>query len=288
MEHQKGSRFVPISMGVFVIAIAILLICFWPNIFIYITSGVLIIFGASCLKVGFYGSQKLIDEMTSKRVISTESVNKLRKINNFIFTNTEDMSQKVEMEREKQQKLWTQFQDKENSNETLIKKAKALAPLIISLVDKNTVSTFKQLEQNNKQKLSSATMGEVHLEMIIFCIHFIDRVAFQYLGAELRGIFCDTLFVELMNLSTPKSDVATFRSIFSSLCNKRTMEYSKYKKIFSEENELPNDTLLWEFGKKIAETLGFENNITIIMSVYTIVFSSLITLHLPELFSPTQ
>ena len=51
-----------------------------------------------------------------------------------------------------------------------------------------------------------------------------------------------------------------FSSGFRELYNERQIEYSEFKKFFAEKGEPLKDTLVWEFGKKIASlAIGYPN-----------------------------
>ena len=186
-----------------------------------------------------------------------------------------------------EKKLWQQFQGKGNSDEILIEKAKAVSPFVVTLVIEDTKSLFQQLEKDKERKVDRDKFGAVFLEMALFYLHFVDRIAFQYLGAERRNIFIDALFVEikeaLSRIHESGIDAMQFRSTFGDAYNERQVEYGKYKKLFAEKDEGTKDTLFWEFGKKIAGIFGSEMDIIVIMYVTTIVYS-LTALQLPELF----
>lgn len=80
----KGSRFVPITYGFF--ALIIVGGIFWffgSNIITWIICGVLLCIGWSSIKIGLFGSQKLIDEMCldDKIPSSREAKKEWQKIN---------------------------------------------------------------------------------------------------------------------------------------------------------------------------------------------------------------
>ena len=81
---ERGLRFVPITWGViqFLFAGAIFYI-FGSNIITWIAGGIFLWLGWSSVKIGIWGSQKLIDEMTlgSDVPSSKEAVEEWRKIN---------------------------------------------------------------------------------------------------------------------------------------------------------------------------------------------------------------
>lgn len=81
---EKGYRFVPITWGILVWIMAVVI--FWifgSNIITWIIGGVLLWFGWSNIKMGLFASQKLIDEMClDQKVPVSKGVEKeWRKIN---------------------------------------------------------------------------------------------------------------------------------------------------------------------------------------------------------------
>lgn len=81
---EKGYRFVPITYGIleFLVAGAIFYF-FGSNIITWIIGGILLWLGWSSIKIGIWGSQKLIDEMTldSGVASSKEATKEWKKIN---------------------------------------------------------------------------------------------------------------------------------------------------------------------------------------------------------------
>lgn len=75
MDTEQGHRFVPIVTGIITIGIAIT--AFWligSNIFTWVIGGFLIYMGLGSLKIGLFGTQKLLDEMTlNKETLSEDS-----------------------------------------------------------------------------------------------------------------------------------------------------------------------------------------------------------------------
>lgn len=182
--------------------------------------------------------------------------------------------------------LWCQFKGFANTDEILIEKAKAFAPVLFGLISEDTKSLFEELKEEN---VDAKKYGEVFFEMVLFNLHYVDRSAFSHLGAEKRNIFMDALVIEFGEAMSITDDVgieaAQFRSSFLEAYEERQEEYIKYKKSFPENKESPKDTLFWEFGKKITRVLDLENNFWVIMRVTNNTFTKYTELELSELFS---
>ena len=83
----------------------------------------------------------------------------------------------------KPKKLWQQFKGKKNTEDLLVEKAKALAPVIIGL----SVTGSQKLEKYHELKnVSDDKVKELSYELIPFYIHCADRIAFQYFEPEQR------------------------------------------------------------------------------------------------------
>jgi len=84
---------------------------------------------------------------------------------------------------EKPKKLWQQFKGKKNTEDLLVEKAKALAPVIIGL----SVTGSQKLEKYHELKnVSDDKVKELSYELIPFYIHCADIIAFQYFEPEQR------------------------------------------------------------------------------------------------------
>lgn len=201
-------------------------------------------------------------------------------------------------------KLWNRFKGMVNTDEVLIEKAKALAPLLVDLISEDTKSLFEELKKEKERKIDDEKIGEVFFEMALFNRHYVDRIAFQYLGAEKRNVFMDALVIDfgddllgqmhrshylphvLLGQNESGIDEAQFRFSLTEKYRKRQQEYAEYnKRSVPEKNESAKDTLFWEFGKKTAGVLGLEMDAFLIMRIYMQTFTKYKFLELPELFS---
>jgi len=181
-----------------------------------------------------------------------------------------------------------QFLGKENSDDVLVKKGEAIALFVIKLVSADTKSLFSQLEKDKDRKIDDSKFGGVLGEMAILYCHFVDRIAFQHLGAERRNIFIDALFEQLTEtlsmIHESTIERAQFCYSFLNINNERVAEYGNYKELIGGTDTGQKDSLFWEFGKKIAGIVVSEMDIVVIMYVMAICSESLTALLLPELF----
>lgn len=190
------------------------------------------------------------------------------------------------------QKFWKEFRGKGNSDAVLIEKAKAVAPLLDDLITESTQHLFSVLKEERGDTIDQEKFSEVYFEIALFYVHLIDRIAFQYLGPEKRIVFIESVCDEYLEITnkdfmTYNNDVnaAEFRTLFLDSLNERQLEYGTYK-MSTEKDEALAGTVLWEFGKKIAEILNCAMDIWVIMYVHSSVLSPFEALHIPELLKP--
>lgn len=182
--------------------------------------------------------------------------------------------------------LWQQFKGKKNTEEILFDKAKSVAPFVVHMITEDSKLLFQKIKKTEKNKKDDK-FDEVFFEMALFYLHFVDRIAFQYLEVKQRNIFVDTLFVEVRELLShvyeSEIDATQFRSSFGEAYNDRQNEYGQYKKLFAEKDEGTGGTLFWEFGKRLARVLSSDKDILVKMYIQTRIYT-LAALQLPELF----
>lgn len=187
-----------------------------------------------------------------------------------------------------EKKIWGQFQGKEDTNDVLFEKAKALTMPLVIVVKENTNELLLEISKHLHIKFKDDFGGELVIEMMFFFLHLIDRVAFKFLGQDKRDAFVNALFEEALNFySRPHPDKVApdgFSGMFVTMFNERQKEYWKYKKWFPEENERTKDTLFWEFGKKFAHICGLKMNVIPILLIQFYTFNSIKAFKLPELF----
>lgn len=105
------------------------------------------------------------------------------------------------------------------------------------------------------------------IELFVFYMYILDRLAFLHLGAEKRDIFSDRLIVVVMNglvvdLNKELSAV-DFVAEMRDTYNHRQSEYSRYKELIPPKDEPLKDTLFWEFSKVLFALFDDENPATL-------------------------
>jgi hypothetical protein len=186
-----------------------------------------------------------------------------------------------------EQDHWESFRGKGNSNEGLAEKAKILAAVIVDWTRAGTLQLIEYLEKDAEDQKPKDKFVEIFLESVILYVHFADRIASQLLKTNQRDFFMNALINEVTNIfseSQPteeQKELAT--SIIGDLYNERQSEYGNYK-MAAEENEGLGSTLFWEFGKKIANIVGFERDTITVFQAQVCIVGGLKFLQLSKLF----
>jgi hypothetical protein len=152
--------------------------------------------------------------------------------------------------------------------------------LITSMITETTSAIWGILSPREEfKKLDLGAASKILLELVLFLLHFCDRQIFCLVGPEKRKILMDgvlenvfgflekydeKVLLERFGEQTSSNLNAYFKYLskmalstdFRGAYNERQEEYAVYKKLFPEEGELPKDTLVWEFSKKIMQLEG--------------------------------
>lgn len=138
------------------------------------------------------------------------------------------------------------------------------------------------------ENISFDIFSKISFELIIFYMYFCDRLIFSYAGEEKRNAIIDGVFYTIFKTLDDYNDSDDDKNDFYLQClaqigsaeylrityNKTASEYAKYKKIISEKDESPKDTLVWEFSKKIANLLN--NNPVILVIIHKLVLDTVV------------
>ena len=106
------------------------------------------------------------------------------------------------------------------------------------------------------------------IEVIVFYMHLVDRLAFAHLGLGGREKFADQFEIavvkEVLRELNPELSADDFGGKLRDTYNRRQMEYAKCKALIPNKDEPPKNTLLWEFSKVLFGFLDDENPATLI------------------------
>lgn len=105
------------------------------------------------------------------------------------------------------------------------------------------------------------------IEVIVFYMHLVDRLAFAHLGAARCEAFGDRFVVAVvkevlreLDKEVPADD---FGQALRDTYNRRQVQYAGYKVLIPAKNEPLKDTLYWEFSKVLCGFLDDQNPATL-------------------------
>jgi hypothetical protein len=175
--------------------------------------------------------------------------------------------------------IWEFFGAKGPTERQLVKRAKNLAPLLLTALLIRTSELYEALRGSQTARaddgidipiLSADPRGLTEalrpfankscpeevgfmFEQLLMALHLINRFAFSRLSPEKRALFTDSLVSEVLAEVTSacrsEEDVSQSREDFLAKYNDRGTEYARFKRLLSSEGEDARGTLLWEYGK---------------------------------------
>ena len=111
------------------------------------------------------------------------------------------------------------------------------------------------------------TVPQFIIEVIVFYMHLVDRLAFAHLGAAKRQVFGDRFIVavvkEMLRELSKEISADDFGKALRDTYNRRQMEYARYRVLIPAKDEPLKDTLYWEFSKILFGFLDDENPATL-------------------------
>jgi hypothetical protein len=161
------------------------------------------------------------------------------------------------------------------------KKAELLGGALLEYVPDTTKWLLSLVHDELNANPDDAVALKVLLELFVFYMHILDRMAFNALGAQQKTLFNERLIVIVANGITTQlhhdlsavETVAKLRDTY----NRRQSEYAKYKLVPDADENLKN-SLTWQFGKTLfhlcvhSSDLADLMRITDLLSMATIPF----------------
>ena len=126
-------------------------------------------------------------------------------------------------------------------------------------------------------RLSDKNLQQLLIELFVFYMHLLDRMALAELGVDGREIFCDRLIVNVANslvLRLHKSiSSVDFVATFKDTYNQRQVQYAGYRALFPADSEPANGTLVWEVSKILLALTGSSNPVRLSEIVLAVTYS---------------
>jgi hypothetical protein len=179
--------------------------------------------------------------------------------------------------------LFDRFRPKQAFDQTSAMAAAAVLSEAILRASLRAAREIDQMEEQHSPVGSGKSGGwGVAFEFMHFFLHIADRLAFGILGPDNRSFFMDTLAsmtfdatVEVMLQPGDVTEQGELKQALLSDSTHRNVSYGACKKLFPEEGALAKDTVFWEFGKKLAESVGQPEDIRWIMGAIMVAMAAL-------------
>lgn len=139
--------------------------------------------------------------------------------------------------------------------------AEKLAPVLLAGASEIAERVLSDLQQGHQIQISAESGLQFRIEMLVFCIHFVDRAAFANFRGPDRLEFLHALLVGMARFIAPhlgREAGTAFVGHFRYTFNERQTEYSQYCRMFPGPNETLGGTLFWEFTQKVVFGLRLE------------------------------
>jgi hypothetical protein len=146
------------------------------------------------------------------------------------------------------------------------------------LISKDLIDAYKKLPP-----LPDLRHILVVFEFLFIHLHLLDRVAFQqHMVSSARDKFMREIENKAINTMVNEifhhfssSALEEMRNDINEQFRNSMLYYSQFKAIFPEDNESPNGTLMWEFGKNVAEIAERELGASIITTSYSMIMTDI-------------
>ena len=148
---------------------------------------------------------------------------------------------------------------------TEVQKADQLAQCLVGGATEAAKVIAKMARRPNGSFRDENNAQQFIIEVMVFYMHLVDRLAFAHLGAAKREIFMDRFLdtvlketlPELSNNVSPEDFAESLRETY----NCRQKQYADHK-LVPVDDEPPKETLCWEFSKILFGFLDTVNPIT--------------------------
>jgi len=105
------------------------------------------------------------------------------------------------------------------------------------------------------------------IEVIVFYMHLVDRLAFLHFGPAKREAFGDRFIVtvvkEFLQQMSRELSADALGTALRDTYNRRQIEYATYKVLIPEKGDPLKDTLYWEFSKILFGLFNDTNPVTL-------------------------
>ena len=152
---------------------------------------------------------------------------------------------------------------------TEIEKADLLGESLVGGASEAATLIVEDLRKRFAVGLREASSSQQFvIEIVVFYMHMVDRLAFQYLGPYRREVFADRLNIavikEFLCSRNKEVDAAEFAEHLKDAYNRRQREYAQYKDLIPMKDQPPKGTLFWEFSSILFGFMDDSNPATLV------------------------
>lgn len=147
---------------------------------------------------------------------------------------------------------------KNRSDERFSAAAQTAATVLLAATEEAAPHLWKALVRGDDAAKNEELAAPVAMELLVFGLHFTDRIAFGRLGVEDRATFMDSLLPAIQSGLQP-SIAEHLRGLY----NTRNTFYGGFRKLFPDGQEGLKGTLFWEFGKALGSVYANSNPVVV-------------------------
>ena len=183
---------------------------------------------------------------------------------------------------------WEEFAGKKNTENTVLKKASALARIMSSILPSAIKEMQQALASENDTIVDDKVWWTVYYDYLLYTMHIADREAFNYLKKTKRHIFIEQLLKEVIeeclknfdNNSTAKQ----FRNNFAHNFVLFQKEFSSYQR----GTKLLTNNLNYMFAERIQKRLRLGIGAKLRMQIFQFLLVFEMLLNIPCLLNETN
>jgi hypothetical protein len=142
------------------------------------------------------------------------------------------------------------------SHEIEAGKAKLLGERLVGSAPEAARIILEELGKGYKVVLrNERSVPQFIIEVMVFCMHLIDRSALAQRGVAKRKTFCDHFVAAVLEESTTGLMSVAPNDFGKSLLDTydvRQVQYAEYEILMSEKDQPLKGTLFWEFSKLLS------------------------------------
>jgi hypothetical protein len=143
-------------------------------------------------------------------------------------------------------------------NLELLDRAKTASAVLKGIVEETAPHLLTKLIGEKSIGEDNQLLPYITSELLILGLHLTERISFERFESDKASGFINAMLPSIQQEFQPP-----IRSQLEHLYNTRNIFYGGFGKLYPDENETLEGTLLWEFGKILGSALAKSNPILI-------------------------